>query len=162
MREALNDADVLTTRIDSLLDDIAERLDNALVQLKQNTVAASDISGQFRNTQTHLAVAVEKSAAAIVQSLETVFREQLSAALLKPFENCLSEIREQCTRTASQARQIASELKPARRIRIGAYAVAAAIISVTLALAGWFKLLILVRPEGLEPSTPCLEGITVH
>jgi len=138
VREALNDADILTTRIDTLLDDIAERLDNAVAQLNQNTAAASEISNQFRNTQAHLTAAVEKSAAAIVQSLETVLRDLLSAALLKPFESCLDDIRDQCACTTSQARQIASELKLARRIHIGAYAVAAAIISVTLGLGGWF------------------------
>ena len=51
------------TRINSLHDDIAQHLDNALAQLKQNTEAASEISVQFRDTEAHLAAAVEKSAA---------------------------------------------------------------------------------------------------
>jgi hypothetical protein len=138
VRKVVEDADILGARIKSLHDGIAQQLDNTLAQLKQNTEAAAEISGQFRDTQTHLTAAVEKSAADVAQSLESVLRQSLSAALLKPFESCLSEIRDQCTRTASQARQIASELKLARRIHIGGYVLAAAIISVVLTLAGWF------------------------
>ena len=124
VREAVEDADILGARIKSLHDGIAQHLDNALAQLKQNTEAASKICAQLRDTETHLAAAVEKSAATVVESLESVLRQLLSAALLKPFENCLSDIRDQCARTANQAKQVTNELKLAQanphwRLRLG-------------------------------------------
>jgi hypothetical protein len=138
VREAVEEASILGARIKSLHDGIAQHLDNALAQLKQNTEASSEISAEFRDTQTHLAAAVEKSAGDIARSLESELRTALSAVVLKPFESCLSDIRDQCSRTASQAKQVTNELKLARRIHIGAYVLASAIISVILTLAGWF------------------------
>ncbi len=132
VREALKHADTLTTRINCLRDDLAECLDKALAELKQNTEAASAISAHFHDTQSHLTAAVEKSAAEVSRSLEAELRKSLSAVLLKPFESCLADIRDQCTLTASHAKQITAELKLARRIHIGAYGLAAVLISVLL------------------------------
>jgi hypothetical protein len=138
VREAVEDADILGTRIKALHDGITEQLNNTLAQLKQNTEAAAAISAHFRETQSHLTATVEKSAADVAQSLESVLRQSLSAALLKPFESCLQGIQDQCTRTACQAKQMTSELKLARRIHIGGYVLAAAMMSVVVTLAGWF------------------------
>jgi uncharacterized protein YoxC len=129
VREALTHADKLTTRINGLRDDLAECLDKALAELKQNTEVASAISAHFHDTQSHLTAAVEKSAAEVSRSLEAELRKSLSAVLLKPFESCVAGIRDQCTLTASHAKQITAELRVARRIHIGAYGLAAVLIS---------------------------------
>jgi hypothetical protein len=138
VHKAVEEADTLGARIKCLHDSIASRLDKALAELKQNNEAASDISAEFRDIQTHLAAAVRESAAQVAQSLESELRTALSAALLQPFDSCLSDIRDQCSRTASQAKQITAHLKLARRIHIAGYSLAAGIIAVLLAVASWF------------------------
>ena len=138
VHEALKHADTLTIRINGLRNDLAECLDKALAELKQNTEAVSAISARFHDTQSHLTAAVEKSAAEVSRSLEAELRKSLSAVLLKPFESCVAGIRDQCTLTASHAKQITAELRLARRIHIGAYGLASALISVLLGVTSWF------------------------
>jgi len=136
--EALEQADILGVRIKSLHESMATCMDRALAQLARNTEAHSRISDQFRETETLFAGAVEKSAAEVVLSLEAVLRKSLSTGLLEPFEISLHDIRDQCVHTAGQAKRMTSELKLARRIHIGAYGLAAVVISMTLVLASWF------------------------
>ncbi len=80
---------------------------------------------------------MEKSAAEVSRSLEAELRKSLSAVLLKPFESCVAGIRDQCTLTASHAKQITAELRLARRIHIGAYGLAALLISILLGVTSW-------------------------
>jgi hypothetical protein len=138
VREALKHADTLTTRINCLRDDLAECLDKALAELKQNTEVASTICAHFHDTQSHLTAAVEKSAAEVSRSLEAELRKSLSAVLLKPFESCLADIRDQRTLTANHAKQITTELRLARRIHIGAYGLAAVLISILMGVTSCF------------------------
>jgi hypothetical protein len=134
--KAIEEADILAVTIKALRDDITSQLDQALLQLERNTQTVSLTAVEFRDTQTRLAAAVEKSAARVARSLESVLRKSLETGLLKPFESSLSDVRNQCTQTASQARQMTGELKLARRIHMGGYALAAAVIALTLAAAG--------------------------
>ena len=99
--------------------------------MERNTEIVSLTAVEFRDTQTRLAAVVEKSAAQVARSLESVLRKSFETGLLKPFESSLSDIRNQCTQTAGQAKQMTTELKLARRIHIGGYALAAAVIALT-------------------------------
>jgi len=138
VQEAMEEADDLAARIKALDENIASRLERAMGQLQQNTQTASLTAVELRETQTRLAAAVEKSAAQVVRSLDAVLRKSLETGLLKPFESSLSDVRNQCTHTASQAKQMTGEFKLARRIHIGGYALAAAVIALTLTVEGWF------------------------
>jgi hypothetical protein len=138
--KAIEEAGILAVTLKALGDDITSHLDQALVQLERNTQTASLTAVEFRDTQARLAAAVENSAAQVAQSLESILRKSLETGLLKPFESSLNEVRNLCAQTARQAKQMTTELKLARRIHMGGYALAATVITLTLFIEGWFIL----------------------
>jgi len=87
-----------------------------------------------------LAAAINKSVNNVVLVLESAIQKSLTAMLLEPLEGSLDDLRDQCARIATEAKQVTSQIMLARRIHIGGYALAAAVITLTLTLTVWFNL----------------------
>ncbi len=136
--EAVKETDALVLRIKSLQESLSNRLDTALTQLERNVQVASTISSQFREAKSVITVAIEKATSDVALALDLALRNSLSAGLLKPFESFLENIEDQCGRTTGEAKQITLQLKQARSIHIGAYALAAAVIALALTGVLWF------------------------
>jgi hypothetical protein len=135
--EALGQADALGQRIQSLDERIASRLDSALTRLERNSQSASLTAAQFREARTVITTAIEKSTQDIAHTLDSVLRRSLAAGLLTPFESFLRDIRQECSQTAKEARQITVQLRQARRIHLGGYALAAAVMALVLTGVVW-------------------------
>jgi hypothetical protein len=123
--QAVKEADALHQTFKSLHETVAIRLDRAINHLERNTIAASTITSQFREAKTVIAAAIQKSTTDIEETLEFTLRKSLSSGLLTPFENFVNDIKERCGRIVSEAEQISLQLRQARRIHIGGYALAA-------------------------------------
>jgi hypothetical protein len=137
IHDALTEAHVLADDIKTLLDSFLKRLDTAVTQVGQTTQLASDTLNQLQALDRMLAAAIEESTTEITKSLDSALRKALSTALLAPFEDSVRDIHESCTATADQARQMTTELKLARRIHIGGYALATALCGLTLTVLSW-------------------------
>jgi len=139
VRQAVKEADALHQTFKSLHESVATRLDRMLSQLERNTKAASTITNEFREARTVIASAIEKSTTDIAETLQTTLRKSLAAGLLTPFETFVNDIKDRCGQTAREAEQISVQLKQARRIHIGGYALAAAVITLVLTAVVWIN-----------------------
>jgi hypothetical protein len=140
IQHALTEAHVLADDIKTLLDSFLKRLDAAVTQLGQTTQLASDTLSQLQALDRMLTAAVEESTAEVTKSLDSALRKALSTALLQPFEDSVRDIHESCTSTADQARQMVTELKLARRIHIGGYALATILCALALTVLSWISI----------------------
>jgi hypothetical protein len=137
--QAVKEADALHQTFKSLHESAAIRLDRVLSQLERNNTMASTTTNQFREAKTVIATAIEKSTTDIVQTLEATLKKSLSSGLLTPFERFVNDIEDQCSKTAVEAKQISLQLKQARRIHIGGYALAAMVLTLVLTGVIWFN-----------------------
>lgn len=137
--QAVKEADALHQTFKSLHESAALRLERALSQLERNNTVALTITNEFREAKTVIAAATQKSTIDIAQTLEATLKKSLSSGLLTPFENFVNDIKDRCGRTAIEANHISLQLKHARRIHIGGYALTA--MALTLILTGiiWFN-----------------------
>ncbi len=71
--------------------------------------------------------------------METTLRKSLSSGLVATFEKFVTDIRDRCARATIEAGQISLQLKQARRIHIGGYALAAAVVTLVLTAAVWIN-----------------------
>ncbi|MCI0626789.1 MAG: hypothetical protein L0387_34940 [Acidobacteria bacterium] len=126
--QAVKEADALHQTFKSLHESAATRLDRAVNHLERNLTAASTITNEFRESRAVVATVIQKSTIDIAQTLETTLKKSLSSGLVAPFEKFMNDIRDQCTRTTIEADQISLQLKQARRIHIGGYALAAVVV----------------------------------
>ena len=127
--QAVKKADALHQTFKSLHESATIRWDRALSQLERNTTAACTITNEFRVAKTVIATAIQKSTIDIAQTLEATLKKSLSSGLLMPFEKFVSDIKDRSARTAIEAQQISLELKQARRIHIGGYALAGMVLA---------------------------------
>ena len=131
--------DALHLTFKSLHESAAIRLDRVLSQLERNGTAASTITNEFREAKTVIATAIQKSTTDMAQTLEATLKKSLSSGLLTPFERFVNDIEDRCGRTATEAQQISIQLKQARRIHIGGYALVAMVLTLVLTAIIWFN-----------------------
>jgi len=137
--QAVKEADTLHQTFKSLHESAALRLDRVLSQLERNNTAASMIASEFREAKTVIATAIQKSTTDIAQTLEATLKKSLSSGLLTPFERFVNDIKDRCGRTVTEAQQITLQLKEARRIHIGGYALVAMVFTLVLTAIIWFN-----------------------
>jgi hypothetical protein len=137
--QAVKEADALHQTFKSLHESAAIRLDRVLSQLERNTTVASTITNEFREAKTVIAAAIQKSTTDIAQTLEATLKTSLSCGLLTPFERFVNDIDDRCAQTAIEANQISLQLKQARRIHIGGYALAAMVLTLVLTAIIWIN-----------------------
>ena len=137
--QAIKEADALHQTFKSQHESAAIRLDRVLSQLERNNTVASTITNEFREAKTVIATAIQKSTTDIAQTLEATLKKSLSSGLLPPFERFVSDIKDRCGRTATEAQQISLHLKQARRIHIGGYALAAMVLTLVLTAVVWIN-----------------------
>jgi hypothetical protein len=140
IHDALTEAHALADGIKTLLDSSLKRLDAAVTQLGQTTQLASETLNQLQALDRMLAAAVEESTDKVTKSLDSALRKALSTALLEPFEDSVRDIHQSCTSTANQAKQITTELKLARGMHIGGYALATVLCALALTLLSWISI----------------------
>jgi uncharacterized protein YoxC len=140
VQKVLQEADTLIAGTKDLLDDFDEKFEKTTTQLGQTTQLASDTLNQLQALDRMLATAVEESTAEVTKSLDSALRKALSTALLQPFEDSVRDIHQSCTRTADKAKQMASELKFARRIHIGGYALATVLCALAFSVLSWVSI----------------------
>ena len=139
LNAALKEADALGRTFTSLHESVSLRLDRTLGQLERNAEAASRVSEQFREAKTVIASAIQKSTRDVAETLEFTLRKSLAAGLLTPFEKFVNDIKDRCSRMVSEAEQISLQLKQARRIHIGGYALAAMVLTLVLTGVVWIN-----------------------
>jgi tRNA(Met) C34 N-acetyltransferase TmcA len=100
---------------------------------------ASTIANEFREAQTVIIKAIQQSTTDIAQTLEATLKKSLSSGLLTPFEKFVNDIKDQCSKTALEAKQISLQLKQAQRIHIGGYALGAMVLTLVLTAIIWLN-----------------------
>jgi hypothetical protein len=137
VQRAIGEADTFITGTKDLLDSFGAKLERTTTQLGHTAQLASDTLNQLQAFDRMLMAAIEESTTEITKLLDSALRKALSTALLAPFEDSLREIQERCTSTATQARQMTTELKLARRIHIGGYALTIVLCALALTVLSW-------------------------
>jgi uncharacterized protein YoxC len=140
VQEALHEADTFMTGTKDLVDDFSEKVEATTTQLGQTAKLVSDTLNELRALDRKLAAAVEASTAEVTRSLDSALRNALSTALLQPFEDSVRDIHQSCTSTANQANQMVTEVKLARRIHIGSYALATILCALALTVLSWISI----------------------
>jgi uncharacterized protein YoxC len=140
VQKALHEAHTFMAGTKDLLDDFSGKVEETATQLGQTAQLVSDTLNELRALDRTVAAAVEESTAEVTRSLDSALRKAVSTALLQPFEDSVRDIHQSCTSTANQAKQMVTELKLARRIHIGAYALATILCALALTVLSWISI----------------------